>query len=272
MKKILWYVTDFFASMRKHHIEMYSAASAYYIFICIIPFLTILIYLIPYTFIDKDMVINIVESLFPSNTYTFSFNLIDEVYTRVSALLPISIVIMFWTASKTVVSIRNGLNDINEIIEKKNFLIVRLIATLYTVIAMLLILFICFLSLFGTRVHELLARYDLKVLNFLNVLIDYKVLITLIGFFIVFLILYAFLPAKNNKLKNVIPGSIFSSIACFLFLKIFDFLINNYLTFSMYGSLATIVILLVYLNFIFYFFFLGAYLNKYLLKGNDNEI
>ena len=269
MKKIVWYILNFFENMKRHHIEMYSAASAFFIFICIIPFLTILMYLIPYTPLDKNILVELVKALFPNSAYSLSFGLIDEIYNRSSAILPLSIIMMLWTASKTMVSVRNGLNDINDIEEKKNFLLVRLIATLYTFLSIIMIVFISFISLFGERIHEFLNIHSVLFLNYVSIIIDYRVLITIIGFFITFLIFYAFLPAKNNAIKNVIPGALFSSLACQLFSKIFTFLINNYLSFSMYGSLAAIVIIMMYFNFFFYFFFLGAYLNRY-LGGNKN--
>ena len=269
MKKIVWYILNFFENMKRHHIEMYSAASAFFIFICIIPFLTILMYLIPYTPLDKNILVELVKALFPNSAYSLSFGLIDEIYNRSSAILPLSIIMMLWTASKTMVSVRNGLNDINDIEKKKNFLLVRLIATLYTFLSIIMIVFISFISLFGERIHEFLNIHSVLFLNYVSIIIDYRVLITIIGFFITFLIFYAFLPAKNNAIKNVIPGALFSSLACQLFSKIFTFLINNYLSFSMYGSLAAIVIIMMYFNFFFYFFFLGAYLNRY-LGGNKN--
>lgn len=268
MKKILWYVDDFLTNMNKHHIGMYSAATAYFIFICVIPFLTILLYLIPYTPIEEVDVISMISNVLPSYAYDFTINIIDEVYSKTAAVLPLSLLIMFWTASKAMVSIRNGLNDINDYFEKKNYFLVRLIGTLDTAVAIVVIIFISLLSLFGETLHDYLSDFNIKFINVLSVLVNYKMLITLIGFFIAFMILYAYLPAKKNKIREVIPGAIFSTIVCQLFSKVFNYLVNNYLSFSMYGSLATIVVLMMYFNFFFYFFFIGAYLNKYLVKGS----
>ena len=134
--------------------------------------------------------------------------------------------------------------------------------------AIVVIIFISLLSLFGETLHDYLSDFNIKFINVLAVLVNYKMLITLIGFFIAFMILYAYLPARKNKIREVIPGAIFSTIVCQLFSKVFNYLVNNYLSFSMYGSLATIVVLMMYFNFFFYFFFIGAYLNKYLVKGS----
>lgn len=267
MKKILWYLTDFFTNLGKHRIEMYSAASAYFIFICVIPFLTILLYLVPYTPISKADVISLIEGILPLYAYDFTLGIIEEVYSRTSAILPLSLIVLSWTASKAMVSIRNGLNDINDFCERKNFLLVRLIATLYTALAIIIIIFISLLSLFAEIIHNYLNKFPIKIIKIFTVYINYKLLITFIGFFIAFVILYAFLPARKNKIKDVIPGAFFASITCQLFSKIFNYLVSNYLNFSIYGSLATIVVVMMYFNFFFYFFFLGAYLNNYLLRG-----
>lgn len=268
MKKLIWYINDFLTNMKKHHIGMYSAASAYYIFICVIPFLTILLYIVPYTPIKQIDLISLIGNIFPSYAYDFTLSIIDEVYSKTGGILPLSIIVMCWTASKAMVSIRNGLNDIDDFLEKKNFLIVRLIATLYTALAIVIIVFISFLSLFGEVLHNYLIKFNLKFINVFTVLINYKVLITLVGFFIAFIILYAYLPARKNKIRNVIPGALFATIVCQLFSKIFNYLVNNYLSFSMYGSLATIVVVMMYFYFSFYIFFLGGFINKYLVKGS----
>lgn len=273
MKKIVWYVIDFFSGANKHHVTMYSAASAYFIFICIIPFLTILLYSIPYTFLEKENIVELANNLLPAYSNSIILNLIDELYNRTSAILPLSIIVMFWTASGSMVSIRNGLNDINDVTEKKNFLLVRLIATAYTIISVIVIIFVSLLSIFGESIHNFLLSKNISVLNFITVLVDYRAIITIIGFFLAFIIIYAYLPAKNNKLIKVLPGAILSSILCFAFSKIFNFLINNFLSFSMYGSLAAIVVIMMYFYWFFYIFFLGAYLNRYIKGGrHTNEV
>lgn len=267
MKKLIWYISDFFAGANKHHVSMYSAASAYFIFICVIPFLTILLYLVPYTFIEKETVVEMASSLMPSFSSSIIISLIDELYNRTSAILPVSIVVMFWTASGSMVSLRNGLNDINEVSERKNFLLVRLIATAYTVLSLIVIIFISLLSIFGETLLNFIESKHIRVINFLTALVDYRVLITILGFFIAFMILYSYLPAKNNKLYKELLGAIIASVTCFAFSKIFNYLVNNYLSFSMYGSLAAIVVIMMYFYWFFYIFFLGAYLNAYISKG-----
>lgn len=267
IKKVLWYINDFLTKMKKHQIWVYAAACAYFIFVCIIPFLTILLYIIPYIPMSKESIISIIGDVIPTYSQEFAYSIMDEVFSRTSAILPISILMMFWTASKTMVSIRSGLNDINEELERKNFVIVRLIGTLYTALAIVVIVLISFLSLFGEQLHNYLNNFNIQAIKVLAVLVDFKDIIGLIGFFAAFMLLYALLPAKKSRFRDVIPGTIFSTVVCQLFSKIFNFVVNNYLSFSMYGSLATIVVVMIYFNFFFYFFFLGAYLNKYLKRG-----
>ncbi len=270
MKKILSYINDFFERMKKHQIWVYSATSAYFIFICVIPFLTIMLYIVPYFPMSKESLISIIGDVIPTYSRDFAYSIMDEVFSRTSAILPISLVTMFWTASKTMVSIRSGLNDINEELETKNFVIVRLIGTLYTALAIVVIVLISFISLFGEQLHNYLNGFNIEAIRVLAVLVDYKDIIGIIGFFLAFSALYAYVPQSKSKFRDVIPGAIFSTVAVQLFSRIFNYVVSNYLSFSMYGSLATIVVVMTYFNFFFYFFFLGAYLNKYI--RSDHEI
>lgn len=264
IKKYIPEIKKFITGLTSHRIGTYSAACAYYIFICIIPFLTILLYLISFTLLDDSTVINLVDLMFPSYTTSLVLSIVNEITTTTSSILPFSIIVMIWTASKTMVYVRNGLNDINNLVDTKNYFLARLIGSVYTVVAMIIIIFTSFLSIFGEIIHDFLESRNFFLLSWIGILIDYKVVITIVGFFIAFVVLYAYLPDKKINVFTVMPGALIASVACWLFSKIFNFVVNHFWSLSMYGSLATIVVIMMYFDFFFYIFFTCAYINTYL--------
>lgn len=81
--------------------------------------------------------------------------------------------------------------------------------------------------------------------------------------FILFLILYKFLPGHKIKIKSQVWGALFASIS----LNIISFLASfiNVFSYSVtYGSLTVIFTIMIWVYFVFYIIFLGAEINKFL--------
>ena len=81
--------------------------------------------------------------------------------------------------------------------------------------------------------------------------------------FILFLILYKFLPGHKIKIKSQVWGALFASIS----LNIISFLASfiNVFSYSVtYGSLTVLFTIMIWVYFVFYIIFLGAEINKFL--------
>ena len=74
---------------------------------------------------------------------------------------------------------------------------------------------------------------------------------------------FTFLPSGKRKIRNQIPGSIFSSLTWFIFTKGFGYFITRFWKLSsVYGTLAAFFLTAMWLKFIIMFLFLGASLNR----------
>jgi membrane protein len=79
---------------------------------------------------------------------------------------------------------------------------------------------------------------------------------------LVFTFVYHFTPSRRFRYREVIPGSIFSTLGWILTSLVFSFYINNFGNFSRtYGSLGGIIALLVWLYWISIIVMLGGELN-----------
>lgn len=271
MKKFKELANDFILGIGNHHIGTYAAAAAFFTFVCIVPFFTTLLTIIPYTPITEENLLTAIVDIIPSGAVGFASSIIEELYSNNTGILSISIVIMLWSAAKEMVNIRNGLNDINDLQEKKNYLVVRTISTLYIALFLLAIVVMSFVNLFGQNLYNLLLSLGFPKVKLYLRIISFTEIISIAIFFLVSLISYAYLPIVNNKIKDVVPGAIFSSIGTWLFSKLFDFLTTTFINFSVYGSLSAIVVLLFYINIVFYIFFLGAWVNKFILNLRETQ-
>lgn len=81
---------------------------------------------------------------------------------------------------------------------------------------------------------------------------------------IIFLMIYKFLPNRNASFRSQLPGAVISAVAWSLFSLGFSIYLDVYDGFSnMYGSLTTIILILLWLYFCMYIMLIGAEINAY---------
>ena len=145
-------------------------------------------------------------------------------------------------------------------------------ALIETVIFIVLIMLGMVLLVFGNSLKSLMQQHFGALENFST----FSQVVTELGFilatFIIFLFLYRFMPKHKVTFKSQIPGAIFGALA----LNIISFVFSKYLDifkgFSItYGSLTTLMLIMMWTYSCFYALFLGAELNKTIEKLEKNQ-
>ncbi len=78
---------------------------------------------------------------------------------------------------------------------------------------------------------------------------------------LVILAIYALLPAKHRTLKSQLPGAILTCVCWLAFTKLFSLFIPQFFNASLYGSLASLFLMLLWLWCIVMILFAGGVLN-----------
>ena len=95
-------------------------------------------------------------------------------------------------------------------------------------------------------------------------LIKTRTIITPITLMIFFLLIYKFLPNRRTKLKRQIPGAVFAAIGWMIISWIFSVYVDVFQGFSdMYGSLTTIVLIMLWMYFCLILILIGAEVNEF---------
>ena len=80
--------------------------------------------------------------------------------------------------------------------------------------------------------------------------------------FLVFIILYRFIPSRRMRLTEVVPGSVFATLGWLLTSLGFAYYVDNFSNYSrFYGSIGGVVILLIWLYYSAVIILLGGELN-----------
>lgn len=195
---------------------------------------------------------------------SFLFSIIQEVYDKSTAIVPISAVFTLWSAGKGLQGLTNGVNAIYHVKETRNYVVTRIRSALYTLIFILAVISSLILLVFGNSIQKLLTKYIPTLAKVTAYVIGMRTAVSLVVLALIFLMIYKFLPNRKTSFRSQIPGAVVSAVAWSLFSLGFSVYLDYYDGFSnMYGSLTTIILVLLWLYFCMYIVLIGAEINAY---------
>ena len=80
---------------------------------------------------------------------------------------------------------------------------------------------------------------------------------------IVIALMYAYVPGTRNGFMLQLPGAVFAAVGWSVMTWVFSVYVDEFNGFSTYGSLTTIIILMLWLYAIAYIILAGAFINRY---------
>lgn len=264
--KIYNLVQIFSEEMKKTAISAFSGQSAFFMMLSFFPFIMFLLTLLRFMPFTEDTLISVLEAFVPTSFHQFLQTIISGIYNSQSAtLLPVTIITSVWLASKSFLSLTNGLNFVYEIDETRNFILIRIYSVFYTIIFALLIVASLTVMVFGNSIY-LFIRKHFPFLQ--NIILSVISLRSVISFFIMlsfFIIMYRAIPNRKSNFKSQIPGALVATCGWLVFSWLYSFYVdhfNNYATF--YGTMTVIALLMVWLYACMYILFFGGLINKML--------
>lgn len=117
--------------MKRQNISAYAASIAFFFFLSIVPMLIMVCTIIPYTPLTEQDLVMLVTDLLPEMIAPLAESLIADVYARSSGVLSIAAIATVWSAAKGVMALMRGLNAVNGVEEKRNYFLVRAVASFY---------------------------------------------------------------------------------------------------------------------------------------------
>ena len=259
LKEIYQKILNMTADVTEDHVGAYAAQSAYFFMLCMIPIILLLITMVQYTPVTKADVMTAVIQVFPTSVDSMITSIVNQVYNQSSGIIPITVVVALWSAGKGVLAMTSGLNCVYKCNETRNYIFLRIRATIYTVMFILVIIFLLVLSVFGNTLNIFIAAHVPILKNLADRLIAMRTIITPIVLMIFCLLIYKFLPNRKDKLRKQLPGAVFAAIGWMIVSWIFSVYVDIFKGFSdMYGSLTTIVLIMLWMYFCMYCILLGG--------------
>lgn len=238
------------AKLQEDHISAYAAKAAFFLMLSLVPIIFLLMTLVRYTPLTQADVMAAIYDVFPRTISFTMIAIVDEVHNQTGTTLSITILIALWSAGRGISAISQGLNAIRGLEETRNYFALRLRGAVYTGIFLLVVIFSLTFWGLGGRIGWL------AILMLAGISIG----------------IYQFLPDKRDMVKHVIPGAVFTVIGW----TVSSFLISIYMDIfqgfsNLYGSLATIILIMLWLYFCMYVLLLGGEINEMAEEYLDNS-
>ena len=260
-KNLKSFIKDFFSVLKRPEMTVLPGQLAFFFFLAIVPTITLISFSASWLNLSTDVIFEFLENAFSKDVANLLLTTSSS-YTglRFATLL----IITYFIASNGSASIIITSNTIYG--EKPDGFFKRRIKAIFmTLILVLLFLFLLVVPLFGTMITDFLNYVNVDNDISQNIVRIISILKGPISWFIIFFmitLIYTMAPNKNVKSKSVTYGAIFTSFSWIIITELFSYYINNIADYStFYGSLATIVPLMLWIYFLSYIFTIGIALN-----------
>lgn len=267
MKRVKNYyenIMKYTGNIAADHVGAYAAQTSYFFMLCMIPIILLLLTLVQYTPVTKADVMTAVIQVFPTSVDSLITSIVNQVYNQSTGVIPITIIVALWSAGKGVLAVTTGLNCVYKCRETRNYIFLRIRATIYTLMFLVVILLLLILSVFGNSLNIFIAEHVPIMKRFADKLIEARIIITPVVLIVFSLLSYKFLPNRRDKLLRQLPGAVFTAIGWMVVSWIFSVYVDIFKGFSsMYGSLTTIVLIMLWMYFCMYSLLLGGELNMW---------
>lgn len=263
MKKLFLIVSDFGTNMSKKNIQAYASSTAFFVFLSLIPMLMLLCALIPYTPLTEEVILNAVTDIAPENMEPLLTGMIDEVYAKSVGVISITALVTLWSAGQGMLAMMRGLNAINDVEENRNYILLRCVACLYTILILILMILSLIITVFGNTLVSMLEGQIPETAYFFDMLMHFRTPFTWLILTLFISVMYMYVPGGKYNFRMQLPGAAIASIGWSVITFFFSIYVDEFNGFSTYGSLTTIIVLLLWLYACMYLVMIGAYLNRY---------
>ncbi len=257
-------IKKFINKLDKDNIGAFSAQSAFFLILSIFPMFMLILSIIKYTPLTMEHLIEFINDLLPSALANSFNDVINETYTKSNiALISFAAVTTLWTASKGVASITFGFENVyGDEKDKRSYFVVRLLSTLYTIIFIFAFVLSLTLLVFGNALINSFSKRSSIFYAISSALIEHRDLFVPIVLILIFCGIYNISSPKKTKLFMQLPGALFSTFGWISFSYLFSFYVDNFDSYSyLYGSITTIILLMVWFYICIYILFLGVEIN-----------
>lgn len=262
-KRLLFIGYDFGKQMSKKNISAFASSTAFFLFLSLIPALMLLCAILPYTPLTEANLMSAANDITPDAMDALVTSIIADVYDKSIGIISITAIATIWSAGKGMLALMRGLNAVNDVEESRNYFLLRLVASLYTVLMLAAVLISLLIMVFGKSIIGIIEGIIPQTSYLFDLLMHFRSPFVWAVLTIVIALMYAYVPGARLGFKMQLPGAVFAAVAWSVMTWAFSLYVDVFNGFTTYGNLTTIIILMLWLYAAMYIILAGAYINRY---------
>ena len=273
-----WDVFRFFVvGVAEGALGIRAAAIAFQVFVAIFPVILVLLSLLPLVPVE-DFQGNLFDALrvyFPGDTFRLVESTVEDllatgVHPEIASL---GFLLMLFYASSSINGILSGLNEAHHLERRGNWLLMRAMSMLLMVVFSLFLIVAVLLIVFSGSLLDWLMANGFVALEDLPLIQAIRWLTTLILLYTTITALYNAADFTKDRWKFFTPGAIATTCLIVLTSIAFAWFANTLSSYNrLYGSLGTLLLLLVWLNVNCFLLIIGFDLNTALNKARKGVV
>ena len=257
-------------------ISLYATSGSYYLFLSLAPLFVLVLAIIPYTPLTKEMILGVFQEFAPSAFMEILNTIVNQLYSVSFATLGVSILVVLWSAGKFFASLLRGIGEIYNGNRFMSFLQRRIFGIIFTVALILIILASMLVTMFGKGLLTLAQDYIPELERPISLILQLHWPVVLVAMTLINALLFRYIPKSNARFIAHLPGAFLVSLGWLGFSKLFSLIVERFNLFSLYGTLAAVVLSMFWIFCCLYILFLGAWLNTWRIrlwpKSNKNSV
>lgn len=265
-----------------------AAQAAFFLLLSVVPMVSLFLAVATYLPFSQQDIMDLIMDFVPGSFSNPIDRLLTEWYDASGGtVISVSAIALLWSASKGIYALMDGFNSMYQIREKYPPLMSRLVSVVYTLLLIVIFAAIMSFYVFVSHYYKIYVHSAFETGTFVGkFFLMARYALGWILFYAFILMMYVVLPGGfgfpkgdeekiqfRKRVKSQMSGAAFCSVAWLVISQILVLYIRYFPNFSvMYGSLAGIVIAMLWLYFCMYSLFIGAVINYLLSKGYLTEV
>lgn len=265
----------FYKGLLEGAISTRASSLAFNFFLALFPSIIVIFTLIPFVPIDgfQEQLFLSISDILPSHTFEATKSILDDIINHQNgSLLSLTFILTFYFATNGVNTMITCFNATYHLKDKRTWLQLKILSINLTLILSLLFIITIALQIFSLEFLNNLVRENYLEQYAANLIIYAKWLIFVMVLFISISILYYYGPADKRDWKFLSAGSIIATILNVITSLGFSYYIDNFSQYNeLYGSIGTLIVILLWMYFNSIILLLGFELNASIMSAKDKQ-
>ena len=259
---------SFVRKVKFDHVSSFAGHAALFLLMSIFPMAMFCISVFSHLPIDMGRLTQYLLTVIPEGSLPLVNQILAEAYAESTTMMTsFTMIVMLFCASKGVYAVIIGMNAVYGIRETRGTMLLYALAAAYVVIFFAAIGLMMVLIVLGNNIFNWLLQFVPGMIVFDRLFRYGKYLCMLVFLLVFFLLVYTNVPDRRSKIRYEFFGALFSTVAWLAYSWAFSYYISNFANYSVtYGSLATVVIFILWLYGTMNIVFVGAEINVVLRK------